>query len=184
MININESDLITGLHNGSKQAFEEIFKNYHHRIYNFCMKILPGHDDAEEIVQNVFVALWNQREQVDKSKPLSPYLFTITRYMVYSELRKMVYRKAAYEEIAGNEISFSETTKDDVLFNELTNILQKLINSLPPRQKEIFRLSRDSGLSYKEIASKLGISENTVDTQIRRSLEYLRKEYERYFNRK
>jgi len=104
--------------------------------------------------------------------------------MVYSELRKIVYRQVAFEEIARNETSYRETTKDEVLFNELTTILRKLIDLLPPKQKEIFRMSRDSGLSYKEISAKLGISENTVDTQIRRSLDFLRKEYEIYFNRK
>ena len=184
MIDTEESDLIGDLNKGSKGAFEKIFYRYHKRIYNFCLKMLPGPDDAEEITQDVFVALWEQKARIDKSKPLPPYLFTIAKYMVYSELRKIVYRQVAFEEIARNETSYRETTKDEVLFNELTTILRKLIDLLPPKQKEIFRMSRDSGLSYKEISAKLGISENTVDTQIRRSLDFLRKEYEIYFNRK
>jgi len=183
MINDDESDMISGLCNGSKKAFEEIFYRYHQRIYNFCLRLLSSHDDAEEIVQNVFVALWEQKSQIDVSKPVLSYLFSIARYMVYSELRKLVYRKAVYEEIVLNETVFKETTKDDVLFNELRDVIQQLVNRLPQRQKEIFGLSRFSGLSYKEIAQKLGITENTVDTQIRRSLAYLRKEYERYYNR-
>jgi len=177
----DDTDLVTQLRKGNPQAFEQIFNLYHQRIYNFCIRLLRGTDEAEEIVQKVFVALWEQKHQLDESTPLPPYLFSIARYMVYQEFRNEVYRKAAFEEIANSETGFREITKDEVLFAELCDILQKLIEQLPTRQKEIFRLSRNSGLSYKEIAIQLGITENTVDTQIRRALDYLRKEHERYY---
>ena len=177
----DDKDLVIRLRNGSQQAFEQVFIIYHQRIYNFCLRLLHVHDDAEEIVQKVFIALWEQKHQLNKSKSLAPYLYTIARYMIYQDLRNTVYRKAAFDEIAGNESGFREVTKDEVLFKELSGVLNKLIDQLPARQKEIFRMSRDSGLSYKEIALKLGITENTVDTQIRRALGHLRKEYERYF---
>jgi len=181
MISARESDLIIQLRRGSKDAFERIFDLYYQRIYNFCIRLLRDPDESEEIVQKVFIALWEQQHRLDESKPLAPYLFLIARNMVYQEFRKRVYRKAAFIEIAGSGTDFSETTKDEVLFKELTDVLQKLTGQLPPRQREIFQLSRDSGLSYKEIALKLGITENTVDTQIRRTLNYLRSEFERYF---
>ena len=91
MIKDDESDIISGLCNGSKKAFEKIFFRYHQLIYNFCLRLLSSHDEAEEIVQNVFVALWEQRSRLDVSKPVLPYLFSIARYMVYSELRQQVY---------------------------------------------------------------------------------------------
>lgn len=175
------NDLVIRLQNGSKYAFKKIFTFYHQRIYNFCLRLLENPDKAEEIVQKVFVALWEQQSQLDESKSLASYLFSIARYMVYQEYRTRAYMKAAFKEIACQRTSFRETTKDEVLFKELSDVIQKLINQLPARQKEIFRLSRDTGLSYKEIAKKLDISENTVDTQIRRALNSLRKEYERYY---
>jgi len=181
MTGIDNRDLVLRFCNGSQQAFEQIFNLYHQRIYNFCVRLLNDPDNAEEIVQRVFVALWEQHKRVDESKSLEQYLFSIARYMVYQEFRREVYRKAVFEEITGWENGYREVTKDEVLFNELSDILQKLIEQLPHRQKEIFRLSRDSGLTYKEIAMQLGITENTVDTQLRRALDYLRKEYEKHY---
>lgn len=173
--------LVIELKKGSSVAFEQIFSLYHKRIYNFCFTLLPCCDDAEETVQKVFVALWEQRGQLDELKPLLPYLFSIARYMIYQDFRRSVYSKAVFEELSFRNTGFGETTKDEVLYKELSDILHKLIQQLPPRQKEIFHLSRDSGLTYREIAAELGISENTVDTQIRRALDFLRKEYEMYF---
>jgi len=181
MINTDEREIVLQLLSGSKKAFEQIFNMYHQRVYSFCLRLLCNTDTAEEITQNVFVALWDQRNKVDSTKLLAPYLFSIARYMIYREFRNKVYRKAAFEEISNTEISYKEITKDEVLFHELYDYLQRLIEKLPPRQKEIFRLSRDSRLTYKEIALHLGISENTVDTQIRRALVYMRKEYESYY---
>jgi RNA polymerase sigma-70 factor (ECF subfamily) len=177
----DDTALVIQLRKGNHQAFEQIFNIYHQRIYNFCLRLLPDIDKAEEIVQQVFVALWDQKHKLDESKLLAPYLFSIARYMVYQEFRYAVYRKAAFREIAGGEAGFREITRDEVLFKELSDIIQKLIEQLPPRRKEIFRLSRDSGLSYKEIAIRLDITENTVDTQIRRAIDYLQKEYEMYY---
>jgi len=181
MTGSQEKDLVTGLCNGNRKAFEQIFNLYHKRIYNFCIRLLHNRDSAEEVVQKLFVALWEQQKQLDESKPLAPYLFSVARYMVYQDFRQDAYRKAAFVEMTSNESVFKESTKDEVLFKELSDVLQKLINDLPDRQKEIFSLSRDSGLSYREIAGKLGITENTVDTQIRRALDHLRKEYKRYY---
>ena len=143
MISARDADLIIHLSRGSKVAFEQIFTLYYQRIYNFCLRLLNDPDEAEEIVQKVFIALWEQHHRLDESKHLAPYLFLIARNMVYQEFRKRVYRKAALIEIAGSGTDFSETTKDEVLFKELTDVLQKLIGQLPARQKEIFQLSSD-----------------------------------------
>ena len=173
--------LVIELKKGSSAAFEKIFSLYHKRIYNFCLRLLPCRDDAEETVQKVFVALWEQRAQLDEFKPFIPYLFSIARYMIYQDFRRSVYSKAVFEELSLRNTGLGETTKDEVLFKELSDILNKLVQQLPPRQKEIFHLSRDSGLTYKEIAAELGISDHTVDTQISRALDFLRKEHDMYY---
>ena len=128
---------------------------------------LFGSREADQMCQSLFYPIFFQQQDI---------------WFIQNCVNRFI-KKAVYEEIVLNNTVFKETTKDDVLFNELKDVIQKLVNRLPQRQKEIFRLSRISGLSYKEIARQLEISENTVDTQIRRSLDYLRKEYERYFNR-
>ena len=181
MILSDEKTITFELKKGDIKAFGKIFSFYHKRIYSFCLNLHQSPDDAEETVQKVFVALWEQRSQVDENKPLASYLFTIARYIVYQEFRHQVYKKAAFDHFVLNSYDFNETTKDDVLFNELVSFLEKIIEKLPDRQRQIFKLSRFSGLTYRQIANQLEISENTVDTQIRRALEFIRNGYKNYY---
>lgn len=178
----DEKTLILSLQKGSIPAFEKIFAVYHKRIYNFCKSLHQNSDEAEEIVQRVFVALWEQRSQVDENKPLASYLYTIARYMAYQDFRQHVYKKAVFDHFVINSIDLNEATKDDVLYNELLSFLESVIERLPERQREIFKLSRFSGLTYRQIADNLNITENTVDTQIRRALEFIRDKYKTHYN--
>jgi RNA polymerase sigma-70 factor, ECF subfamily len=182
MFPTEEKTLILKLKKGSIPAFEKIFTLYHKRIYNFCLSLHQNSDEAEEIVQRVFVALWEQRTQIDEKKSLVTYLYTIARYMLYQEFRNNVYKKAAYDHFIINSIDLNESTKDEVLYNELVSFLESVIKRLPERQQEIFKLSRFSGLTYRQIADNLNITENTVDTQIRRALEFIRNRYKAYYN--
>jgi RNA polymerase sigma-70 factor, ECF subfamily len=174
---LDEKTLILALQKGNIPAFESIFSLYHKHIYNFCLHLHQSSDEAQEIVQKVFVALWEQRARVDENKPIASYLYTIARYQIYQEFRQQVYKKAALDYFVYNSIDANESTKDEILFNELLTFLESLIERLPLRQREIFKLSRYKGLTYKQIAEQLNITENTVDTQIRRALEFIRDNY-------
>ncbi len=176
-----EKTLILGMKKDSIPSFERIFSLYHKRIYNFCLSLHQSPDDAEETVQKVFVALWEQRKQVDESKTIGAYLYSIARYMMYQDFRQSVYKKAAFDHFILNSPVTNESTKDEVLFNELVNFLESQIERLPERQREIFKLSRFKGLTYMKIAEKLNITENTVDTQIRRALDFLRDKYKTHY---
>ena len=178
----DEKTLILGLKKGSIPAFERIFSLYQKRIYNFCLHLSQSSDDARETVQRVFVALWEQRVQVDENKSLASYLYTIARYMAYQEFRQQVYKKAAFDHFILKSIDLNESTKDEVLYNELLSFLESVIERLPERQREIFKLSRFSGLTYRQIADQLNITENTVDTQIRRALEFVRDKYKYHYH--
>jgi RNA polymerase sigma-70 factor (family 1) len=178
---MNEMALIYDLKRDSISSFEKIFTLYHKRIYNFCISLHQSPDDAEETVQKVFVALWEQREQVDENKPPGEYLYSIARYMIYNDFRRKVYKKAAFDHFTFNSPEIINSTKDEVLFNELLTFLESHIEKLPERQREIIKLSRYEGLTYRQIAEKLNITENTVDTQIRRALDFLRDKLENYY---
>jgi RNA polymerase sigma-70 factor (ECF subfamily) len=173
-------DLVLRLKKGDIKAFESIYNQYHHRIFNFCSKLLPSTDDVNEAVQKVFISLWEQREQIDPAKSFTAYIFSIARYTSYNEFKQLTYKASAYEYVVNAEHSLAEVTKDELLFNELSDILNKLIEQLPPQRKLIFRLNRFYQLTYKAISQKLAISENTVDTQIRRALNFLRTEFSKY----
>jgi RNA polymerase sigma-70 factor (family 1) len=178
----DEYKLIVKLQKGNIKAFEKIFSLFHKQIYKFCLNLYKSEDEAKETVQKVFVALWEQREQVDENKPLGTYLYAIARYMIYQDFRQKVYKKAAFDHFMLTSSDTNESTKDEVLFNELVNFLESQIERLPERQREIFKLSRFTGLTYRQIADQLSITENTVDTQIRRALKFIRDKYKTHYN--
>jgi len=178
---MDEKALISDLKKENILAFEKVFTLYHKRIYSFCISLYKSPDDAEETVQKVFVALWEQRQQVDENKTLGEYLYSIARYMIYNDFRRKVYKKAAFDHFTLNSPETNNSTKDDVLFNELLTFLESQIERLPERQREIIKLSRFEGLTYRQVAEKLNITENTVDTQIRRALDFLRDKFENHY---
>ena len=177
----DEEKLVIKLKEGDVKAFEILYAKYSFKIYNFGLKLLPSPIDAEEVVQKTFISLWDQRKQIDETRSFGTYIYSIARYIAYKTYRKILSDKINIDHFIENEVVFQETTRNDVYFNELVDVLNKIIDRLPTKRREIFRLNRIEGLTYKETAHKLGISENTVDTQMRASLKFVKEEYDKFF---
>lgn len=182
MASINDSDkkLISSLSKDDVKAFNELFLRYHLQVYRFAIKILKSEIDAQEIVQEVFIAVWQNRFHI-KPESFSAYLFGIAKNQVHSLLRKQVYFNQYLLFIGKNSETGYNPVEEQVDYNEIQKFFAEQIDQLPKRRKEIFCMSRLEQKSYKEIAQKLNISENTVDTQIRHVLNALRKEYFKIF---
>jgi len=172
-----EKELLEKLKEGDTFAFEVLFYKYRNKIKGFATKLVPTQIDPDEIVQEVFVKIWLKKESIDPEKNFQSYLFSIAKNLVLDHLKSAVNRKLYFVEehfqqdlIAEKdaEIQFSADTEERML---------SLIQQIPERRREIFCLSRFDGLSYKQIAKRLNITENTVDSQIRNSLTFLRKEF-------
>ncbi|MGQ8335121.1 RNA polymerase sigma-70 factor [Sunxiuqinia sp. A32] len=170
----SDEELMHRIKNEDEVAFELIFYRYKGRLLDFLKKSLPDEEDAEGIVQEVFVKLWLHRKELDTSKSLNSFLYTIARNELYGNLRKLLTKRKYLEELYFSSKSSSNTTEKQIEYKELQQAVAKLIYRLPEKRREVFILSREEGLSYKEISKKLGISENTVDTQIRKALSFLR----------
>ncbi len=174
-MNIDETNLIRRLKQDDEKAFNILFYQHHARVYNLARSFLRYKEDAEEIVQIVFIALWENRSRIDEDQSLSAYILTIARHWIYNTIKKSIYRHGYLEHLQTQNKSLEYVTEDVVLFNELNSIVDKLTNELPPKRSEIFRLSRNEGLSYREIANRLSITESTVNTQLTKALDYVRK---------
>lgn len=172
--------LISHIARDDTNAFETLFHLYHKRVYAFAQSLLNSSHDAEEIVQNVFLAIWNQRKNLNISGSFTSYIFAIARNMVYEQIRQKINKEAFSEYYLEHNVEYSFITEEEVAYHELEGKIQQCINLLPERRREIFVLSRIEKLSYKEIAEKLNISENTVDTQIRHALNSLRRQLTEY----
>ncbi len=174
-MSFDEKQLISRLKSNDQRAFDEIFNHYYSRIFNLAFHFLHSREEAQEIAQVVFIAVWENRFLIDQEKSFSAYIQSIARHTIFNQLKKAVYRQRFIDftlKQAANEESFAENTYE---YKELQEVLENAIAELPPRRREIFFLSRTKGLSYKEIATKLSITESTVNTQISKSIEFLRK---------
>ncbi|MEN6456779.1 MAG: RNA polymerase sigma-70 factor [Prolixibacteraceae bacterium] len=177
-----EEDILRRIKQGDEIAFELVFHRYKSKLYDFICRSLPSDGDAESMVQEIFMKLWINRHQLDPGKSLNAFLYTIARNEIFGHLRKVLVRRKHLEELSFSMETLSETTQRQIEYEELKVLVSGLVGSMPEKRKEIFLLSRNEGLSYKEIASRLGISENTVDSQIRKALDYLKENLRKKFS--
>jgi len=173
-INITH-ELLARLKNGDMLAFDQIYRLYSHKLFSFIFKILKNEDEADDIVQEVFVKIWESREKLGDYKLLNSYIFTIAYNNSIDLIRKKINKNKYLEQLKNSSvIQSTPTTISEIEFNELNIQVKKLIAHLPERQKQVYQLHREEGLTYPEIAEQLNISKNTVENHMVKALKYLR----------
>ena len=156
-------------------AFDAIYNMYCHKLHEFVLTYLKQEEDAEEIVQEVFIKIWNSKSKIDVYASFESFLFTIAYNATMSLLRKRVSEFKSREYLKSlQKFDAAEQVIDEIQFKELDDKVQSLLNQLTPRQKEIYLLSREEGLTHKEIAQKLSISESTVNNHLVTILKFLK----------
>ncbi len=180
-----EQELVEQFRAGNEMAFELIFLRTKGKLKGFLSKVLPCDEDAESILQEIYLKLWSHRKSIKADKNFETYLYAIARNMVVDVMRKRFHKQKYLEELycqlkEGNENSFD--TLATVEYSELERKFFELIEKLPEKRQVIFRLNKIEGLTYKEIANRLNISENTVDSQIRQALVFLRTEMKHFLS--
>jgi RNA polymerase sigma-70 factor (ECF subfamily) len=157
-------------------AFDVIYRKYNKKLYRFAYSILKIKSDAEEIVQEVFIKVWENRNKIDEYLSFESYLFTITYNSTISFIRKRTKESQYIDYLKSiQHPSIQPNIIPELEYNELKDKSEKIIELLPHRQKQIYKLNREEGLTYKEIAVKLNISINTVETHMERALKVIRK---------
>ena len=167
-----ESALPALIADGDQSAFATFFELYNTRVYSYALKILHLPDVAEDVVQEVFIKVWNHRAQLPSINNIESWVITITRNQIYNHLRSLAQEEKFIRQVLAE--NSSNETVESMAFNELHNLLQQAINNLSPQQKKVYELSRNEGLSRKEIAELLGISSNTVKTYMQEALRDIR----------
>ena len=156
-------------------AFDRVYELYSHKLFSFVFRILKNEAEADDIVQEVFVKIWESRHKLEDYRLLNSYIFTIAYNNSIDLIRKKINNTKYLEHLKNSAtINFSPTIISQIEFNELNNQAEKLIANLPERQKQVYLLHREAGLTYPEIAEKLGISKNTVENHMVKALKYLR----------
>jgi len=166
-----DNELLRMLSQHDELAFAEIYNRYWKHLYFSAHNILQVKETAQDAVQEVFISLWKRRSD-SQIEVLQPYLHQAVRFQVFKAIRAEKTDQDFFNRLAliTRDILF----EDPVLFKELETLYQQLIHALPPDEQEIFRLHRDSGLTYKQIAEQKNISVKTVEKKMSRSLRELR----------
>lgn len=171
---MEEKELILLLKQGSKEAFTTLYQQYWKQVYNFSRLYLVSQDAAAEVVQEVFIKIWETREFIREDDHFKGLLFIMTRNLVFNQHRKSL-NEDFYKVTVLAAVEESYDVEEEIDAKNLREYIDLLIDELPPRRREIFNLSRKEHKTYKEIALQLNISEKTVEHQIGEALKYLRK---------
>ncbi len=170
----NLNRVINELSNDNESSFEELFNYYYPRLFNFSKSFLKIEDGIDDILQEVFVKIWNKRRSIKDSATFNSYIFTITRNLLLNELRSRLNNQNIKEEVRKLSIASEYSLLEKIEYQDLKEKVENVVNELPTRQKEIFVLSRTEGLSHKEIAEKLKISTKTVEYHITLAVRFLK----------
>jgi|TARA_R110002050_G_scaffold171837_1_gene303939 RNA polymerase sigma-19 factor, ECF subfamily len=171
----SNTELVKLLKKGDMAAFDVIYNKYCHKLHQFVFMYLKQEEDAEEIVQEVFIKIWQSRNKIDVYASFESFLFTIAYNSTMSLLRKRMSEAKSREYLKSmQQIDTADKVIDELEFAELNQKVQTLLSRLTSRQKEIYLLSREEGLTHEKIAQKLNISESTVNNHLVTVLKILK----------
>lgn len=170
----SDTELLQSFKEGDQAAYTEIYHRYKGLLYVHAYKKLGSREEARDIIQELFTVLWNKREDLDIQTNLSGYLYTAVRNRIIKQISRKQLESKYFNQIQLQPIRPDAITDHLVRENLLVQLIEKEINSLPSRMREVFLLSRKGKLSHRQIAEQLGLSESTVKKQVNNALKVLR----------
>lgn len=178
MVRLSDEFLYQRVKSSDNRAFDELYARYWKRLFEYAYKLVQDQIQAEDIVQEVFVQLWENSSQKE-IQHLSGYLFRSVKYQVATLIRNNKW-KVEWDSVEMEDIP-DENQVNEFSKEELFQLLEESIEKLPPKCKEVFRLHKKEGFSTKEIAHSLNISPRTVENQIQKAMNSLRSDMGLYF---
>lgn len=169
-----DASLVSMIKKDDREAFAILYNQYWRSLLTYASKRLPTIQDAEEVVQEIFINLWERRHTLEISGSLDAYLHAAVRYKIYNRYRDYFNNHQAHLIPGLDEVEDITATDEQLDHKELESKMRSAIDSLPCKCRDAFLLSRESSLSNKNIAQRLGISVNTVEKHIGKALRLLR----------
>lgn len=166
---------IQELREGSVKAFDFLYNQYSGKLYNFLMTISDRDTYlSQEIVQRVFVKIWETHQQINPDKSFVSYIYTIAHNMLMNNYQHQMVHFVYHEYVLANKSEADYGTEEDIYYNSLNQRLDVIIDQLPPGRRQVFVLSKKEHLSNKSIATRLNISESTVEKQLSKAIQFVR----------
>ena len=176
----SNKELVDQIQNGDAKAFEQVFKENYAALCGYARKYVYEIELAEEIVQSLFLKLWEKRETIAISTSLKSYLFRSVHNNCINHIKHEKIKSKHHEHV--NYYRRYNTADHSKFYREpdLEKRINDAIESLPKQRKRVFKMSRQEGLKYREIAEKMGISIKTVEVQMGKALQLMREELKMY----
>jgi len=174
---LDDKIIVENLKKGDVLSFDHIFKKYNKKVYFFALSYLKNREEAQDIVQEVFMNLWKYRDQINEYYVFSKYLFKITYNTTCKRFRKQASDRKQLEEVVRNSILEDDSTNLDIEYNNLFETAKALIEKMPSCQKNIFLLSVNGKLTTEQIAQQLNISKKTVENYMSKVKTSLKKSF-------
>lgn len=170
----DEKRLLTLLAQGSEFAYIQLYNEYRPQIYRAALRFLDTREQAEEIVQEVFMDVWLRRTEMVNVLNFKPFIYAMARNQVHKVYRHQVYVDAANEEFS-RIVNSENSTDREILSQDYEKLLAEAVQGLSDIQRQVFMLAREEHLTHKEIASRLGLTILSVKSHMKRALHSIRK---------
>lgn len=176
-ISSTEIQLLIALKSGERVAFEKIYQTYSPRIFLSILKMVKSVDDAQEILQDVFIKVWEKRELIDPEQSFKSYLFQISRFTVYNFIRKVNLDKKLKAYLCLENSELYTHIEENIACKENDQFIMNAIEELPNQRKQIYKLCKIEGKSYAEVSMQLGISSSTINDHIVKATKFLKQRH-------
>lgn len=173
-LKISERELLLRLQEGDDKAFTELYNQYSMVIMAHLMYMLKSTELADEVLQDTFMAVWTNRHAVDPDQSFKAYLYKIATNNTYKLFRKAAYDRTYRAHMLPILEGGYNNIESKIYQKEHEELLNRLLDKMPAKQREVYRLHKIDGYSYKEIAEQLGISHNTINSYITRGNQYIK----------
>ncbi len=179
-LRMNGTEKIKRLIAGDKTVINELYEKYSAKLYRFAFGYLKSEPDSLDIVQEVFVSLWSNREKLKEDSNLDSYLFTVAKNTIISVFRKKLSEKNYLETLRFKVVNNSISTENQVEYELLSKKIKQLVEQLPPQRKLVYELSKEKGYSNRMVADELSISVKTVEDHITKARKFLKENLKEY----
>jgi RNA polymerase sigma-70 factor (ECF subfamily) len=170
----NEKTRVLKLRNNDVEAFNFLYHQYSNKLFRFAFSLLKNEEDSCEIVQETFFRIWEKRNKIDSSKSFKSFLFSISYHLIIDQLRSRLKDKEFHKSLENYFNKHSNFQENQMDYNTLETEINKAVDELPEKRKQIYRLSREKGFTHKEIAEQMGVKPKTVENQINLALKHIK----------
>ena len=171
-----DKETILRFKEGQPEAFDTIYHMHSKKIFYFVRGLVKDEDKAKDLVQEVFITLWEKREQVNAELNFDNYVFTIAYNAIRKYFRNLSLENKVKDYLQRESPEIINGTDMTLIFNELLDLASKTVELLPPRRKAVYKLSKQEGKKIREIAETLNISPRTAENHLAKALKFLKEE--------